>query len=183
MPQARHRRRPGGGGRPPVLLRDGHADRDYLARLTRTGTQEDRGPLRGETTPAWASEAITGLLGPAEIEDFASTLRLDPAKSYIRVGYGFSRSRNGSTGVHAVSCLPTITGAWQVEGGGALWGNGAIYHLDKTLIEGLDRPGPKSVRLPRPVALWTGALTGDKQRPGGGAAGHRAALSRTPTRR
>ena len=47
--------------------------------------------------------------------------------------------------MHAVSCLPAVSGAWQVEGGGALWGNGVVYKLDKTLIEGLDAVD-KSVR-------------------------------------
>ena len=73
----------------------------------------------------------------AEIEAFAK-LYGSTQRSYIRVGYGFARARNGAANLHAVSCLPAVTGAWQVEGGGALWGNGAIYHLDKTLIEGLD---------------------------------------------
>ena len=40
--------------------------------------------------------------------------------------------------MHAVTCLPTVTGAWQHEGGGALWSNRGMYHWDKTLIEGLD---------------------------------------------
>ena len=40
--------------------------------------------------------------------------------------------------MHAVTCLPTVTGAWQYEGGGALWSNRGMYQSDKTLIEGLD---------------------------------------------
>ena len=44
--------------------------------------------------------------------------------------------------MHAVTCLPTVTGAWQHEGGGALWSNRGIYHWDKTLIEGLDALDP-----------------------------------------
>jgi len=40
--------------------------------------------------------------------------------------------------MHAASCLPAITGAWEEPGGGALYGNSVIYNLDKTLIEGLD---------------------------------------------
>jgi anaerobic selenocysteine-containing dehydrogenase len=115
------------------LVRDGRADRAYLARHT----DWDAGAEAhfAGTTPEWAAE-ITGL-SAEEIEAFA---RLYGAtkRSYIRVGYGFSRSRNGAANVHAVSCLPAVTGAWQVEGGGALWGNGFIYKLDKTLIEGLD---------------------------------------------
>ena len=116
-----------------VLLKEGFADRAYLARLT---DWDDVAEAHfAATTPDWAAE-ITGL--PAdEIEGFAR-LYGGTQRSYIRVGYGFARSRNGAANLHAVSCLPAVTGAWQYEGGGALWGNGAIYHLDKTLIEGLD---------------------------------------------
>ncbi|MDA4689967.1 hypothetical protein NY471_02040, partial [Enterobacter hormaechei] len=59
-------------------------------------------------------------------------------RAYIRLGYGFSRSRNGAAQFHAVTCLPSVTGKWRHEGGGALWGHSDIYHLDRTLIEGLD---------------------------------------------
>jgi anaerobic selenocysteine-containing dehydrogenase len=56
----------------------------------------------------------------------------------IRSGYGYSRSRNGAASVHAVTCLPSVTGAWQYEGGGAIYANTHMYPLDMTLIEGRD---------------------------------------------
>ena len=59
-------------------------------------------------------------------------------RSFIRCHHGFSRSRNGAANMHAVSCLPAVTGAWQYPGGGALYGQTAIYPLDRSLIEGLD---------------------------------------------
>ena len=60
-----------------------------------------------------------------------------------------------------------MTGAWQVEGGGALWGNGAIYHLDKTLIEGPGRPSTK--RCARSTSRASGpVLTGDRRDLGAG---------------
>jgi anaerobic selenocysteine-containing dehydrogenase len=40
--------------------------------------------------------------------------------------------------MHAVTCLPAVTGAWQHEGGGAFWSNRSAYHWNKTMIEGLD---------------------------------------------
>jgi anaerobic selenocysteine-containing dehydrogenase len=40
-----------------------------------------------------------------------------------RVGYGFSRSRNGAAQLFAVTCLPSVIGAWQYEGGGAHYSN------------------------------------------------------------
>ena len=116
-----------------VLFAEGFADRDYMARYA--DCPDALEAHLATRTPAWAAE-ITGV-PEREIVDFA---RLYGAteRSYIRVGYGFARSRNGSAAVHAVTCLPTVTGKWQYKGGGAFYSNRAIYHWDKTLIEGLD---------------------------------------------
>jgi anaerobic selenocysteine-containing dehydrogenase len=115
------------------LFRDGHADRDYLARYT-DAPADIEAHVR-DKTPQWAA-AITGC-EPETIEAFA---RLVGARkrAYFRLGYGFSRSRNGAVNMHAASCIPAITGAWLHEGGGAFHSNADIYRLDKTLIEGLD---------------------------------------------
>ena len=118
-----------------VAFRDGHADRPYMAQYADCPDRleahlRDRGP-------AWAA-GITGLT-VAEIEDFAA-LYCRTDRAFLRIGYGFARSRNGATGLHAVTCLPTVTGKWRHPGGGAFWNNRGtgIYHWDKTLIEGLD---------------------------------------------
>jgi anaerobic selenocysteine-containing dehydrogenase len=114
-------------------FRDGHADRAYLQ--THTDFPPDLEAHLATRGPEWAA-AITGL-SVGEIEAFArlyNTIR----RAYIRLGYGFTRSRNGSAAMHAVTCLPTVTGAWQEEGGGAFWGNRELYHWNKTMIEGLD---------------------------------------------
>jgi anaerobic selenocysteine-containing dehydrogenase len=116
-----------------VLFKEGYADRAYMARYT-----DDRAGLEAHLAtrdPAWAA-GITGL-SEDEIIDFAR-LYGSAKRSYIRVGYGFSRSRNGSAQLFAVSCLPAVTGAWQYEGGGALQSNHGLVQLDLTLIEGLD---------------------------------------------
>lgn len=116
-----------------VLLAEGYADRSYMAKYSDWDAE-----LEGHfaaCTPAWAA-AITGL-GEDEIVSFAR-LYGQTRRSYIRVGYGFSRARNGASSVHAVACLPTVTGAWQYPGGGAMQGQSSIYGLDETLIQGLD---------------------------------------------
>ncbi len=116
-----------------VLFKEGYADRAYLARYT-----DDPAGLEAHLQsrdPAWAAR-ITGL-GEAEIVDFAR-LYGRTRRSYIRVGYGFSRSRNGAMQVFAVTCLPSVTGAWQYEGGGAHYSNHGMLPLDLSLIEGLD---------------------------------------------
>ena len=157
-----------------VLLRDDLADRDYLARYTDWG--EDLEQHFAARDPAWAS-AITGL-SVEEIESFAR-LYGETERSFIRCGYGFSRSRNGAANMHAVSCLPAVTGAWRHEGGGALYTNRSIYTLDRTLIEGLDRKD-KSVRSLDQSRLGP-ILTGDKRDLGEGRRLRRCS-SRTPTR-
>jgi anaerobic selenocysteine-containing dehydrogenase len=117
-----------------VLFKEGYADRAYMAKYT-AGAEALEAHLASRD-PAWAAR-ITGL-SEREIIDFAR-LYGRTKRSYIRVGYGLSRSRNGAAQLFAVSCLPAVTGAWQHPGGGALYGNGAgIYPLDRTLIEGLD---------------------------------------------
>ncbi|MES2938595.1 MAG: molybdopterin oxidoreductase family protein [Pseudomonadota bacterium] len=117
-----------------VLFREGYADRAYLERYC-AGTAALEAHLRTRD-PAWAS-AITGLA----VDEIVRFARLYGAtrRSYIRLGYGFSRARNGAAQVFAASCLPAVTGAWQYPGGGALHANrGAYVTLDRTLIEGTD---------------------------------------------
>jgi len=139
-----------------VAFRDGYADRAYMAQYS-----DDPAGLEAHVKardPAWAS-AITGLT-VQEIEDFAA-LYGRTERAYIRLGYGFSRSRNGAAQFHAVTCLPTVTGKWRHEGGGALWGHSDIYNLDRTLIEGLDVLDPDTRTLD--MSRIGAALTGDRE--------------------
>jgi len=138
-----------------VLLREGLEDRAYLERLTDWDSAvEDH---YRSCTPQWAAE-ITGL-SVQEIEDFAR-LYGTTERSFIRCGYGFSRSRNGSVSMHAVSCLPSITGAWQYEGGGASFRQAEIYALDRRLIDGSELRD-SSVRMLDQCRMGA-VLTGDK---------------------
>jgi len=144
-----------------IAFRDGYADRAYMAKYTDAPEELER---HLETrTPEWAA-TITGL-DVAEIEDFARLYGTTKA-SYIRIGYGFSRSRNGSANVFAVSCLPAVTGAWQHRGGGALYSNGDLYGIDATLIQGLD-VRDKSIRALDQSRIGP-ILTGDKRDLGDG---------------
>jgi len=116
-----------------VLFAEGYADHDYMAKYT--DVPERLHQHLSTRTPAWAAE-ITGL-SVEEIIEFAH-LYGQTERSYIRVGYGFSRSRNGAANVHAVSCLPAVTGAWKHRGGGAMHTNSGMYNIDMTAIMGLD---------------------------------------------
>jgi len=124
-----------------VLFRDGLADRDYLARYTDGAAALER-HLQDRGSD-WAA-AITGI-DADQIIAFAHLLG-ERKRHFIRLGYGFARSRNGAVNMHAATSIACVTGAWQYEGGGAFHNNGAIFHWDKTLIEGLDVLDP-SIRV------------------------------------
>jgi anaerobic selenocysteine-containing dehydrogenase len=116
-----------------ILFRDGHANWDYLNQYT-----DDPKGLEAHLqtrTPEWAS-GITGL-SVAKIEELAKLIGTTP-KTYFRIGYGFSRSRNGSANMHAVTSIPAVTGAWLQEGGGALHSSSGMYHWNKSVLTGKD---------------------------------------------
>jgi anaerobic selenocysteine-containing dehydrogenase len=116
-----------------VLFDEGFADWEYLRRYT--DCPDDLAAHVRTRTPEWAAQ-ITGLPEQTIVE-FARLYGRNK-RSYIRCHHGFSRSRNGAANMHAVTCLPAVTGAWQHPGGGALYGHTGIYPLDRSLIEGLD---------------------------------------------
>jgi anaerobic selenocysteine-containing dehydrogenase len=138
-----------------VMFKEGYADRDYLARYT-----DDPAGLEAHLATrdsAWAA-AITGLT-VEQIVDFARHYGRTE-RAYIRVGYGFARSRNGASSVHAVSCLPAVGGKWKHRGGGALWNFGQTYRWNMNLIEGLDRRDP-AIRV-LDMSRIGAVLTGDR---------------------
>ncbi|MDR2111708.1 MAG: molybdopterin oxidoreductase family protein [Candidatus Accumulibacter sp.] len=138
-----------------VLLAEGLADRAYLACHTDfSPAVEAHLASRG---PRWAA-AITGL----SVEEIAAFARLygSTRASFLRAGHGFTRQRNGAAAMHAVSCLPAVTGAWQARGGGALYGQAALYGLDRRFLYGLDQPVPTARSLD--MAAIGRALTGEK---------------------
>ncbi len=118
-----------------ILFRDSHADRDYLKKYS--DCPEEFEQHLATRTPEWASKICD--VPVADIEAFAKLIGETP-RTFFRIGYGFARSRNGAVNMHAVTCLPVITGAWQHEGGGALHSNSGMYRWNKTLIEGRDAP-------------------------------------------
>ncbi|MDY8109745.1 molybdopterin oxidoreductase family protein [Fulvimarina sp. 2208YS6-2-32] len=114
-----------------IAFRDGSADRAYLARYT-----DDPAGLETHLStrgPRWAS-AITGL-AVDEIEAFAALIgRTD--RTFFRLGYGFTRQRNGAAAMHAALCVPAVYGHWQYEGGGAFHSNSGIFGIDGSTIQG-----------------------------------------------
>ena len=116
-----------------VLFRDGYADWEYLEKYT-----DDPHGLEAHLKtrdPAWASK-ITGL-PVAEIESLAKMIG-ETKRTYFRLGYGFTRQRNGAVSMHAAQSIALVTGAFKYEGGGAFHNNGAIFKWKQTMTTGAD---------------------------------------------
>lgn len=155
-----------------ILFRDDLADWDYMSRYS--DDPEGLAAHLRERTPEWAA-AITGL-NVEKIEAFARLVGTHK-RSYFRLGYGFTRGRNGALSMHAALSIPAVTGAWQVEGGGAFHSNGDIFRWDRTLIKGLDRLDP-SVRLLDQTRIGP-ILTGSRVDLGDGPAVHGMLIQNT----
>ncbi|MCW4114181.1 molybdopterin oxidoreductase family protein [Aurantimonas sp. MSK8Z-1] len=145
-----------------VGFRDGTADRAYLADYT-----DDPAGLEAHLStrgPDWAA-SITGL-SVAEIEAFAALVGHTP-KTFFRLGYGFTRQRNGAVAMHAALSVPAVFGHWRHEGGGAFHSNSGIFKLDKREITG--------AALADPSVRWL-----DQSRIGAVLTGDAGALSNGP---
>ena len=145
-----------------VLFRDGYADWDYLKAYT--DCPEDLEAHLASRGPGWAAQ-ITGL-SAAQIEDVARHIG-EVKRTYFRLGYGFTRSRNGAVSMHAASSIAAVTGAWKHEGGGAFHSNGAIFAFDKSMVEALDLKDTSVRALDQ--CLIGRVLTGDAAALQGGA--------------
>jgi anaerobic selenocysteine-containing dehydrogenase len=120
-----------------IAFRDGYADRTYMA-----AHADDPAGLEEHLhtrTPEWAA-AITGL-SVEEIEAFGKLVGTTK-KTYLRLGYGFTRQRNGAVAMHAAASVATVLGSWQYEGGGAFHSNSGIFRMDNSEIIGRSMKDP-----------------------------------------
>ncbi|MEX6506558.1 molybdopterin-dependent oxidoreductase [Jiella sp. M17.18] len=139
-----------------IAFRDGTADRAYLGEYT-----DDPAGLEAhlqDRTAEWAA-AITGL-SVDEIEAFAALVGRTP-RTFFRLGYGFTRQRNGAVAMHAALSVPAVFGHWRHEGGGAFHSNSDIFALDKSEIMGARDRNP-SVRYLDQSRIGA-VLTGDAE--------------------
>ncbi|MDF1607196.1 molybdopterin oxidoreductase family protein [Hoeflea sp. YIM 152468] len=144
-----------------VLFREGLADRDYLNKYS-----DDPAGLEShlqQRTPEWA-EAICGV-PVAEIEAFARLVGTTK-RTFFRLGYGFTRQRNGAVNMHAALSLAVVTGSYQYEGGGAFHSNSDLFRLDKSLLEGRKYYDPELRWLDQ--SRIGRVLTGEAEALGGG---------------
>ncbi len=115
------------------LIENKKIDEEYLEKYAKGLSKLKKHLLKKDKN--WASN-VSGVSYEKII--ILSNLLSKTKKVFFRLGYGFTRHRNGSFNMHAVICIPTLLGAWKELGGGAFYSNGGIYNINKNLIEGLN---------------------------------------------
>ena len=141
-----------------LLIAEERIDRDFIAAYT-LGFDALREAC-AEYTPERVA-AITGLA--ARDVERLGRLYGETRASFIRLGLGPTRRRDGGMLVRAVACLPCLTGAWEERGGGFMrqgWGNQKLNLAYLTQ----PRPGDPKARTVNMVRLGE-ALTALKDPP------------------
>ena len=123
-----------------ILVRDGLANRDYIARHT-LGFDRVEAEILPKFPPQRVAE-ITGL-AVADIERLAAMYGKARA-ALIRLGEGMTRLTHGGQALRSVALLPGVTGHYAVRGGGALLLTAASCDLNYNAVR---KPsGPASTR-------------------------------------
>ncbi len=123
-----------------VLARDNLLDRDYIAQHTLGFDRVEREVLPRFTPDRVA--AITGIAA-ADVERLAAMYGA-AQRSFIRLGWGMTRSTFGGQALRTVALLPGVTGAYGRYGGGALLATAASFALNYDAVR---KPsGPAATR-------------------------------------
>ncbi len=136
-----------------ILVRDGLTDEAYIAAHT-NGFERVRARVLPRFTPAKTAE-ITGLT-EAQVENFAAMYGA-AKKSFIRIGFGLSRTTFGGNNLRTVALLPGVTGAYGRYGGGAMLATAASFDLNYAAVR---KPsGPATARTINHLKLGEALLT------------------------
>ncbi len=113
-----------------ILVRDGLADRAYIAEHTLGFEQVERDVLP-RFTPEHVAD-VTGL-SAADVERLAAMYGA-ARRPFIRIGFGMSRFTNGGQNLRTVALLPGVTGAYGRYGGGAMLATAASFDLNYNAV-------------------------------------------------
>jgi anaerobic selenocysteine-containing dehydrogenase len=113
-----------------ILVRDGLADRTYLAENSVGFEQVEQHVL--PRFPPDRVAAITGL-SPNDVEHLAA-LYGAARTPFIRIGFGMSRFSHGGQNLRTVALLPGVTGAYGRYGGGATLATAASFDLNYNAV-------------------------------------------------
>lgn len=127
-----------------VLVRDGLVDLDYVD--AHAAGFDDLVARVAEWTPARAA-AECGVAA-ADIERLAA-LYGSTKRSYIRTMIGPEHYENGAMFFRTIACLPVLTGAWTVQGGGLSRSVGSYndLHLDDSVFNPVVAPTTREINM------------------------------------
>ncbi|HEY6980663.1 molybdopterin-dependent oxidoreductase [Reyranella sp.] len=135
-----------------ILVRDGLANRDYIARNTLGFDRVER-EILPKFTPARTAE-ITGL-AVVDIEELA-TMYGQAKAALIRLGEGMTRLASGGQALRTIALLPGVSGHYGVRGGGALLLTAASCDLNYNAVR---KPsGPATSRMVNHLRLGEALL-------------------------
>lgn len=135
-----------------ILVRDGLADRAYLADQTLGFEQVEHAVL-----PRFSPEIVAGITGisVADVERLAAMYGA-ARTPFIRIGFGMSRFAHGGQNLRTVALLPGVTGAYGRYGGGALVATAASFDLNYNAVR---KPsGPADTRTVNHLKLGEALL-------------------------
>lgn len=135
-----------------ILIREQWLDQDYIEHYTLGFTE--LAARAADYTPAYVAK-ICGIT-THEIEALAAliakTALQDQQPVAFRLGYGAQRVRGGANVIRAVSCLPSLIGAWRHPAGGLLLSSSGFFPINKA---GLERPDLYPSGTPRLLNMST----------------------------
>ncbi|MFL5287272.1 MAG: molybdopterin-dependent oxidoreductase [Rhodopila sp.] len=136
-----------------ILMRDGLADRAYLAAHT-VGFER----VEQEVLPRFPPARVADIAGLAEADIERLAALYGAARTpFIRIGFGLSRFAHGGVNLRTVALLPGVTGAYGRYGGGALLATAASFDLNYNAVR---KPsGPRATRTVNHLKLGEALLT------------------------
>jgi anaerobic selenocysteine-containing dehydrogenase len=136
-----------------ILVRDGLADRAYLAEHT-IGFER----VEQDVLPRFPPGRVAGITGLAEADVERLAAVYGAARTpFIRIGFGLSRFAHGGVNLRTVALLPGVTGAYGRYGGGALLATAASFDLNYNAVR---KPsGPAGTRTVNHLKLGEALLT------------------------
>jgi anaerobic selenocysteine-containing dehydrogenase len=113
-----------------IISRNLH-DQDFLERTSK-GFK-----AYAKAASEWNLERASALTGiSSEVIERLALEYGNTTPSYIRVGYGLTRTESGANGLRAAVTLPALTGQWQHVGGGAALSSSGAFALNRSSLGG-----------------------------------------------
>jgi len=121
-----------------IIFRDGHQDQQYLRSMTH-GWEKLHDRVMAEYSPAQAARICR--LEESTIESLAQAYATT-RPSFIRLNYGLQRHAGGGNAVRSIAILPTLTGDWNLVGGGCQLSSSGTFNHNEALLERSDWISP-----------------------------------------